>query len=353
MLALVSRLARSALAAGLAFAAIMSVGGLSARADQSPAVKAVLDFDKAGLKPTKHYRIAYVTECIQNPYCQARLQGLKDAAKKFDFDFKIFDANFSPAEQLKQAQNAVAEGFDAYLFAPAASAPGCSIWKQFLRPTGKPVVTVDLPMCGNADYTPGLAGTVTMQRQAYFDAHVDNAFASCSGPCEAGAVGGFVGSDLFNFWETAIKRAAAKHPNVKVVLDQPGNFDPATALRVAQDGLRAHPHIQVMVSSWDDMTRGIAQAVSNAGEKPGSDVRIYSIGASKDGVARVEQGSFTEVSVLLPWEESYYGAIAVLMALEGHPVNAYINEAEMPRVTDGPGTVFITKANAAKFSPNY
>ena len=125
----------------------------------SPAAQAVLDFDKAGTNPTKRYRIAYVTECVQNPYCQARLQGLKDAATKYGFDFKIFDANFNPAEQLKQAQNAVAEGFDGYLFAPAASAPGCSTWKQFLAPTGKPVVSLDLPMCGDANYTAGLAAT--------------------------------------------------------------------------------------------------------------------------------------------------------------------------------------------------
>lgn len=333
------------------------VAGLShvsvATADPSPAAKAVLDFDKAGAKPDKKYRIAYVTECVQNPYCQARLQGVKDAAAKYGFEYKIFDANFNPAEQLKQAQNAVSEGFDAYLFAPAASAPACSTWKQFLVPTGKPVVSLDLPMCGDADYTKGLAATVTMQTQAYFDAHIENAFSSCSGPCNVAAIGGFVGSDLFNFWETAIKKASEKHKNVTVVVDQPGNFDPATALRVMQDGLRAHPDIQVAVSPWDDETRGIAQAVDNSGKKAGTDVRIYSIGASKDGVEKVKQGTFTEVSVLLPWEEAYYAAVAAVMALEGHPLNAYINEADLPRVTDGPGTVFITKANASKFTPNY
>jgi galactofuranose transport system substrate-binding protein len=325
-----------------------------AKAASSTGAQAVLDFDKsASTKPSKKYRIAYVTECVQNPYCQARLQGLKDAAAKYGFEFKVFDANFNPAEQLKQAQNAVAEGFDGYLFAPAASAPGCSTWKQFLVPTGKPVVTMDLPMCGDTDYTSGLAATVTMQRQPFFDAYIDNAFSSCTGPCKAAAIGGFVGSDLFNFWEAAIKAAVAKHPNVSVVVDQPGNFDPATALRVMQDGLRAHPDIQLAVSPWDDETRGIAQAVDNSGKKSGTDVRIYSLGATKDGVERVKQGVYNGVTVLLPWEESYYAAVALIMALEGHLVNAYVNEADLPRVTDGPGTVFITKDNAGKFSPNY
>ncbi len=141
-------------------------------------------------------------------------------------------------------------------------------------------------MCGDANYTAGLAATVTMQSQSYFDAHLENAFASCSGPCKAAAIGGFVGSDLFNFWEAAIKKAAEKHKNVTVVVDQPGNFDPATALRVMQDGLRAHPDIQVAVSPWDDETRGIAQAIDNSGKKAGTDVRIYSIGATKNGVEK-------------------------------------------------------------------
>ena len=48
---------------------------------------------------------------------------------------------------------------------------------------------------------------------------VDRAFASCQGPCKLAAVGGFVGSDLFNLWENAIKSAGAKYPNVSIVAD--------------------------------------------------------------------------------------------------------------------------------------
>jgi ABC-type sugar transport system substrate-binding protein len=347
------KLVRSVAFAGLGVGLLALTPVGAARAETSPTVAAVLQFDKIGAKPAKQYRIGYLAECVQNPYCQERLTGIQDAAKKYGFTFKLFDANFNPASQLKQVQDAVAEGFDAYLFAPTASAPACSMWKRYLVPTGKPVVTLDLPMCGDANYTSGLAATVSMQRQVYFDAHVNNAFASCKEPCEAAAIGGFVGSDLFNFWETAIKRAAVKYPNVKVVLDQPGNFDPATALRVMQDGLRAHPKIKIVLSPWDDMTRGIAQAIHNNGEQPGKDVRIYSLGATKDGIKKVEDGIYTEVTVLLPWEESYYAGVAAVMALEGHAPNGYINEAELPRVADGPGTIFITKANVAKFKPNY
>ena len=148
-------------------------------------------------------------------------------------------------------------------------------------------------------------------------------------------------------WERAIDQAKAKYPNVQVVSDQPGNYDPRVALRVIGDALRAHPDIDVVISPWDDMTRGAEQAIVAAGEKPGKDVRIYSTGATKVGVQRVKQGAWNETSIFLPFEESYYAAVALMMAFEGKPVNAYVNEAEMPAVTKL-GSIYVTKQNAAQ-----
>jgi ABC-type sugar transport system substrate-binding protein len=312
----------------------------------------VLSYDETAPKPAKQYRIAYLAECVSNPYCEARLKGVQAAAKKYGFDYKVFDANFSPQTQLRQVQDAAAQGFDAYLFAPVAAGPGCAMWSGTLRPTGKPVVTVDIPMCKDADHTPGTAATVTMVRQPYFDAHVDNAFRSCKSACKVAAIGGFTGSDLFTIWERAIARGKAEYPNVTVVSDQPGNFDPRVALRVVGDALRAHPDLDMVISPWDDMTRGAEQAIVAAGKRPGTDVRIYSTGATKAGVQRVKDGRWNETSVFLPFEESYYGGVALMMALEGKPVNAYVSEEAMPAVTRL-GSIYVTKRNAAKFQPNY
>jgi ABC-type sugar transport system substrate-binding protein len=226
------------------------------------------------------------------------------------------------------------------------------MWMRFLKPTGKPVVTLDVPMCKDADYTPGVAATVTMVRQAFFDAHVDFAFRSCQGACKVAAIGGFTGSDLFTIWERAIAQGEAKFPNVQVVSDQPGNFDPRVASRVIGDVLRAHPDLDIVISPWDDMTRGAQQAIEAAGKQPGTDVRIYSTGATKVGVERVAQGAWNETSIFLPFEESYYAAVAMMMALAGQPLNAYVNEAELPAVTDL-GSIHVTRENAARFEPNY
>ncbi len=337
----------------LAAPLLAGLGSGPASAATSPAAAAVIAYDQSGVMPPKKYRIGYLTECVDNPYCLARLDGLKAAAQKYGFEFKIFDANFSPATQAKVVENAVTEGFDGYLFGPAAAKPACNLWNRLLKPTGKPVVSIDIAMCGDADYTPGLAATFTMQGPAHFTDSIDNAFKSCTTPCKVAAVGGFVGSDLFTYWEGAIQRGLKKYPNVSVVVDEPANFDPRTALKKIQDALLAHPDITVVVSAWDDMSRGVEQAVLAAGKAPGTDVRIYSGGATKLGLEKVKAGIFNATTAYLPYEEAYYGAVALMMALDGKPVNAYIDEALLPKVVDTTGTIIIDKGNADKYTPNY
>jgi galactofuranose transport system substrate-binding protein len=324
-------------------------------AEISAPVRAVLDFDKNGKKLDKSYRVGYLIQCVNNPYCQASVHGMEDAAKKFGFQVKIFDANFTAAEQLRQTQDATAQKFDAYIFAPITAASGCTLWKQYLKPTGKPVVSLDLPMCGDLDYTPGLEATVILQRAAYEDAMPEYAFAHCGkASCGAAAIGGFVGSDLQNLWEAGLKKAEKAHPNVHLIVSQPGNYDPQVAMRVTQDALRAHPEIDIVVSQWDDMSRGIAQAVTFAGKKPGTDVKIFSSGGQKDALDKIRQGVYESTAVCMPYEEGYYAGVSMAMALQqGKGPRGFVNEEQLPRITDGPGTIFITKDNVDKFTPEY
>ncbi|MFP3554013.1 sugar ABC transporter substrate-binding protein [Paraburkholderia sp. SIMBA_049] len=317
------------------------------------AVPTVLAFDKEAKPLATKYKVAYVVQCVNNPYCEAGVKGMTDAAKKFGFELKIFDSNFNVGEQLKKVQNAVTNGFDGYVFTPLAAASGCNMYKNILKPTGKPVVTVGTMMCGDKDYTAGTAAAVIMATQDYYNKFVDKAFDECPGKCVAAAVGGYVGSDLFTIWETALATAAKKHPNVKLVVDQPGNFNPQMALRVVQDALSAHPDINLVISSWDDMSRGVVQAVVNANKVPGKDVRIISAGATKDAVDRVKRGEINMTGIYLPYEEAYYAGAAMAMALSGNPPNGFIDEAKLPQVIGGPKTVYLTKENASKFDPKY
>lgn len=323
-------------------------------AASSAAMADTLDYIDGGLPDLAGTSIAYITECAtENTFCQTRWKGAQDAAAEIGAEITLFNAGFDPAAQLQQVQDAIQRGFDGYVFSPVADSSGCSDF-ELLRATEKPVATINSPMCGNADFTDGTVGFAAMQTESYFLEHLENAFASCEDSCKAVAVGGFVGSDLFTRWENAVQQASTEYPNVTVVSDQPGSFDPAVALTVVQDALSSNPDVSIVVSSWDDMTRGAEQAVLAAGKVPGSDVRIYSVGGTKDGVAKVVAGTWTGTTVLLPYEESYYGVVQLARALDtGDPTPGFTYLAEAPVVVDGPGSIFITADNASEFTPEY
>lgn len=311
-----------------------------------------LSYLASGKKPSSA-NIAFITACNSNPYCQTQTKGAQETAAKLGLKMKLFDSNFSSDTELKNVQDAVQQGFDGYVFVPVADASGCASYR-LLKATGKPVATANSPMCANPDYTPGTVGFAGMQTLSFFQQHINNAFQSCTTSCEVLAVGGFVGSDLFTRWESAIKSGLAKYPNVKVVVNQPGNFDPGAALKVTQDALQAHPNISVIISSWDDMTRGTEQGVIASGKKPGSAVRIYSVGATKDGTSRVKAGSWTETSVLLPYEETSYSVAQLARKLAtGQDTPGFSDLAKAPPVVNGPGSIFITTTNVDKFAPEY
>ena len=235
-------------AAAVGAALVAAPAHKAAAVEMSPAAKAVVDYDKSGAKPGKKYRIAYLTECVDNPYCIARLDGLKAAAKKYGFEFKIFDANFSPATQAKVVENAVTEGFDGYLFGPAAAQPGCGLWNRLLKPTGKPVVSIDIAMCGDPDYTPGLAATFTMQGPAHFDeAHRQRIQVLHRQPARSRQSAASSARTCSPTGKARSRPGAKKYPNVNVVVDEPANFDPRIALKKIQDALLAHPDISVIV----------------------------------------------------------------------------------------------------------
>lgn len=325
----------------------------SAKVDPASPLGQTLAYIQSGQKPGNHPKVAFIDACTSNTYCQAGLQGAKDATARFGMTMKLYDSNFSSDTELKNAQDATQQGYDGYVFAPLTQTAGCATFR-LLKSTGKPVVNDNSPMCGNADYTPGTAGFVAVQTAAYFQRHLEYAFKSCPSSCEALIVDAPITSDLYKLWESALNKVKPEYPQVKVVVDQPTDFLPAKTLQVTQDALQKHPSISMVISPWDDATRGAEQAIIAAGKKPGTDVRIYSMGATKDGIAKVQAGTWNETTVFLPYEEGYYAFAQLARKLAtGKDTPAYTDLSGAPSVVDGPGAIYITKDNANKFHPRY
>src|SRR6185437_8040872 len=104
--------------------------------------------------------------------CQKMVQGTRDAAKKYGVDLHLYDANFNPADQLKQVQDAMTQKWDGFILFPAQDALGCRLF-HLLQKAHRPIVSGNSPMCGNGAYTPGTIGFVGTSTQPWFNQWMD------------------------------------------------------------------------------------------------------------------------------------------------------------------------------------
>jgi ABC-type sugar transport system substrate-binding protein len=322
------------------------------------ALDQTVEFLESNAKPKEPYKIGYIAECYaNNPYCEAKYEGVEAAAKKFGASVKIYDANFSAGTQLKQVQEAINEGFDGYVFGPAVASLGCQMWKKYLQPTEKPVATEDIPMCGDKDWTPGTVGFTAFQTQANINAELEHDVeVGCEGkPCEILSLSGFLGSDLFNMWSKATEEVVANMPGVTLAeAPIPAEFSAPLAYEKVAAILKTHPNISVILSQQDEMSVGIIRAIRAAGKVPGTDIKVFSQGGPKTGIEMIERGEATGTTELMPYQEGEYATAQVLRYLiEGKATPGWVNLKESPKILNGPGSVYITKANASKAEPEY
>jgi ribose transport system permease protein len=106
-------------------------------------------------------------------------------------------------------------------------------------------------------------------------------------------------------------------PGIKVVAQQPADFDRTKGLDVMSNLLQAHPDVQGVIAANDEMALGAIKAL---GSKAGKSVSVVGFDGTPDGLKAVEGGSLYASVAQQP---SQLGRIAVdnaLKALDGDKV---------------------------------
>lgn len=102
---------------------------------------------------------------------------------------------------------------------------------------------------------------------------------------------GTPGSDPANERRKAFGDAIAKHPGLKIIDSQSGNFERTGGKQVMEAFLKKHGKaISVVYAHNDDMALGAAQAIEEAGLKPGKDITLVSIDGIGEAVKAVAEG---------------------------------------------------------------
>ena len=223
-----------------------------------------------------------------NPWRIAQTKSLRDEAAKRGVELVVTDAQGQTAKQVSDVEDLIARRVDVIVLAPREY-EGLAPALQAAKAAKIPVILVDREAAGTAgtDYVTFLGSNFVEQgrRAGEWLATATNGKA---GIVElSGTPGSSVAADRAQGFRDGI----AKHPGMKILASQTGNFTRAQGERVMQNLAQSlGPQITAVYAHNDEMALGAIQALKAAGRKPGQDVIIVSVDGQRAALEAIEAG---------------------------------------------------------------
>lgn len=278
--------------------------------------------------PDKKVKLAVFMTSTANTYGQAVVQGIKDEARELgDVEIQTFDGKFDGRTQAAQIQDANATGgFDAYIVLVVDGTTVVQPIKQAVAKgikviAGQAPIGTD-PLKGEPQVD-GVLATVWHEQPQDGTLLAETIISACkadhaqSDTCKAAYIyGNFaVATEQASLANLKRTLAASTSPRVELVATGQGDFLRPNGRKAAQDILQAHPDVDVIATSGDQMTVGAQDAVEGAGKSDA--VSLIGTGASKQGVAAVRAGDWFATLLYLPYSEGRLDAELAVRAVRG------------------------------------
>ncbi|HEY9404289.1 MAG TPA: ABC transporter substrate-binding protein, partial [Pyrinomonadaceae bacterium] len=227
---------------------------------------------------------------MDGPWRIAETESIKgEAAKRPDrYDLRVTVAQGDTAKQAANVEDLVAQRVDAIFLAPREKV-GFEQSLETAKAAGIPIILVDREANGTAgqDFVTVLKSDFVKQgqRAAEWLAKASN------GKANIVELRGTSGASVTDDRGEGFRQELAKHPEMKIIHEQTGNFNRAIARDVMQNIIQARRNeITAVYAHNDEMALGAIQALEAAGMKPGTDVLIVSVDGQKSALQAILDG---------------------------------------------------------------
>jgi simple sugar transport system substrate-binding protein len=236
----------------------------------------------------KTLKVGFAQTGAESAWRTANTESMKSEAAKRGIDLKFADGQGKQENQIRAVRSFITQGVDAIVIAPIVTTG----WDPVLREAKRakiPVILTDraiqtsdesLYACfiGSDFYEEGRMAADWLAK------HVN-------GKGNIVELQGTPGSDPANERRKAFADAIKKYPDLKIIDSQSGNFERSGGKQVMEAFLKKHAKaINIVYAHNDDMALGAAQAIEEAGLKPGKDIVLVSIDAIGEAVKGVAEG---------------------------------------------------------------
>ncbi|WP_420311666.1 substrate-binding domain-containing protein [Streptomyces sp. YS-B37] len=268
---------------------------------------------------------------LNNPFFVQIRSGAQAEAKKLGLDLTVTDAQNDASQQANQLQNFTSSNYGAIIVNPVDSDAASNSVKAADK-AKIPVIAVDRGVNKAAVDT-----LVASDNIAGGELAAKTVAEKLGGTGKIVILQGQAGTSAARERAEGFAKGLKAYPGIKVLAQQPADFDRTKGLDVMSNLLQAHPDVKGVIAANDEMALGAIKAL---GSKAGTSVSVVGFDGTPDGLTAVKQGTLYASVAQQP---SQLGKIAVDNALRATQGKKVETTVKVP-------VKVVTKDNVAGFT---
>lgn len=239
--------------------------------------------------PEKQLTVGFSQIGAESSWRTAETESIRSEAEARGVNLKFSDAQQKQENQIKSLNAFIAQGVDAIILAPVVKTG----WEQVLKKAKKqniPVILVDrgIEVEDDSLYTTLIASDFVAEGRMAGEWLAKKT----GGKANVVELQGTPGADPAIERKKGFEEAIAKHPDIKIIKSQTGDFTLGKGKEVMEAFLKSGGEpIHAVYAHNDDMALGAIQAIQEAGKKPGEDIIVVSIDGVKPAFEAMVEGT--------------------------------------------------------------
>ncbi|KYF57794.1 LacI family transcriptional regulator [Sorangium cellulosum] len=324
----------------LAILASASIGaGCSREESDGAAQKPAPGTEAAGRKPKKPSEIVvgFSQTGAESSWRIAHSKSIQEEAEKRHIQLLFADGQNVHNNQVNAVNGFITKGVDVIVIAPQESMG----WKPTLKEAKRAGIPVVLTSRG-VDADEDLYATVMVADFVWEGRRAGEWLAKqTNGSARIIELVGTPAADVAVMRKSGFAEAIAKHPDMKIIASQSGDFTRTKGKAVMETLLAAHKgEINAVYAHNDDMALGAIQAIQAAGLKPGQDILVVSVDAVKPAFEAMIEGKLNATVECNPM----HGPLLF------DTIEKIVRGEAVPKRTIVPGQIFEREQAAAAIS---
>jgi ABC-type sugar transport system substrate-binding protein len=224
----------------------------------------------------------------------ANTTSIQESAKEAGIDLKFSDAQQKQENQIKSIRSYIQQKVDVIAFSPVVETGWDAVLQEAKR-AKIPVVLTDRAVDteDTSLYVTFIGSDFVEEGEKAGQWLVDNAEASDvdkDGTVNVVELQGTTGSAPALDRKKGFEDVISSDSKIKITASQTGDFTRDGGKQVMEAFLQSTPKIDVVYAHNDDMGLGAIEAIKAAGKKPGTDIKIITVDAVKDGMTALAAG---------------------------------------------------------------